>query len=436
MLRTSLRVNGGRAVALVAFLGAIASAEEARGFVELRGSLFPGAAFDKLQLVERARPTFTTELAERVKLVATVEADLAQGRDTGVVVDRLLRTQGFGPLLDAAGCGPAPHANSFLRIDGASDVLEVDRLYVDVYREAFDVRVGRQAINWGSARFFNPTDPFPEVLLAEPWRPRRGVNAVRVEVPLGSTADLMAVIGADDAFTSVRAAGRARVRWKGTDYAVVGGRRGDLSSSFVGLDVRGTAVVGFWLEGAWVLSKTPHEELSAGVDYSFPVLEQLQVWAQYYRNGAGLASPDQYAGALSRLSAASPLVCSGSAALFGSSPTAKPDPFAPFTVGRDYLMLGATLGVSPELSVSLTGLQNLNDGTALVIPVVSWAVTDWLDVAASGSVPAVVFGQGGELHPRPKDLTVTVPTPSGPRTANFAGLVPATTLTAWTRFSF
>jgi hypothetical protein len=141
-------------------LAAEARAQDALGFAELRGSYFAGVSGERWQLVERVRPTLESELGERLKLVTTVEAGLAQGRSTLRELERTLRAEGLGPLLDACDCLPS-YANSRLGINGASDYLEVDRLYVDFYGQSFDLRVGRQALQWGSARFFNPTDPFP-----------------------------------------------------------------------------------------------------------------------------------------------------------------------------------------------------------------------------------------------------------------------------------
>ncbi len=424
-----------RALGLVVVVASLAAADEPRGFAEVRLSWFPGASGDKVQAVERVRPTLQASLSERVKLVATVEAGVAEGRDTATVLAQILQRSELGPLLEAAQCAPTPYTNGILHINGAQDYLNVDRLYLDVYAPGIDVRVGRQALNWGSARFFNPTDPFPQVLLSQPWLPRRGVNAVRANVPITKSLDLTGVVAANDTFTAVRATGRARLNWKGTDFAVVGAYRGDANTGFAGVDIRGTLGVGYWFEGAWVFSATPHEEFSVGVDYSWPVLEQLSVFAQYYRNGAGGSSPDTYPTTTSRLAGQSPITCAPGGPFSSATPVA-PDPFAPFTVGRDYLLLGATLGVTPEVSISATALQNLDDGTLLVLPFVSWAVLDWLDLSASASIPATLWGRGGEFKPRSEDLQLTVTTPSGALTANLAGLVPAATITFWTRVSF
>jgi hypothetical protein len=410
------------------------SAQEAQGFGELRLSLFPGASGKKWQLVERVRPTLDAELHERVKLVVTLEAALAEGRDISAELERALRQSDFGPLLEELGCRWPAHTNRTFRINGADDYLDVDRLYLDAYFGKVDLRVGRQALNWGSAQSFNPTDPFPEVLFAEPWRPRRGVNAVRLNVPFGETRDLTLVAALTDTLDEVRAAGRLRMNFSGTDVAAVVAWRGR-ERGLVGLDLRGTLGVGWWVEAAYVLGSQRHEELSAGIDYSFPILERATAFAQYYRNGAGSADPSAAVRRANLSMAGGPECASGTLPL--GSGAAERDPFAPFVTGRDYLMVGATLGILPELSTSVAGLQNLNDGSGVFVPTVHYNVLDWLDVAMSAQVPYALASSGGELKPRPEDLRLELELPPDRRlSADLSGLVPAATLTLWTRASF
>lgn len=426
-----------RSLALVAVVlfARGAGAEEGQGFAELRLSLFPGATGDTWQLVERVRPTFKSQLFERVKLVATVEAGFSEGRNLTRELERTLRDSDFGPLLEQAGCQWPEPSNARLGISGADDYLDVDRLYLDVYLGEVDVRVGRQALNWGSAQFFNPTDPFPEVLLAEPWRPRRGVNALRATRPFGEANDVSAVIATNDALNRVRAAARVRLNRFGTDFALVGAYRGDSENGLVGIDIRGTLGVGFWVEAAYLLGSNPHEEIAAGIDYSFPILERAAVMLQYYRNGAGATDPDSYQRLAGSGTVVGPECSRGQPPLFGTS--TQRDPFAPFTVGRDYLLASAMLGILPELSANVAALQNLNDGSGMVIPTVSYSVLDWWDVAASAQVPYALWGRGGELKPRPEDLLLSAEVLGlGTLNADLHGLVPAATFTLWTRASF
>ena len=417
-----------------AILHAQAGGESSQGFAELRVSLFPGASGQAWQVVERVRPTLTAELSERVKLVATVEAGLRQGRDLSREFQRALEKSELGPLLEAFECSWPKHENSLLRIDGAADYLYVDRLYVDVYAGALDVRVGRQALNWGSAQFFNPTDPFPEVLLAEPWRARRGVNAARATVPFGENHDFAAVVATSDALNELRAAAKLRLNWAGTDFALVSVYRGAHRNGLIGLNIRGTLEVGYWLEAAYLVGDAPHEELAVGIDYSFPILERATAFIQYYRNGAGSTDPSGYQRSATLGAIALPS-CTGQTLPLAPGSSTR-DPFAPFVSGRDYLIAGSSLMFLPELSASLAWLQNLNDGTGLLVPTVTYNVVDWLDLALSAQVPYAV-NHGGELKPSRRSLRLTVPAPSGDTlTADLSGLVPDTTLTVWSRASF
>jgi hypothetical protein len=403
-------------VALLAALVAAPNAarsDEGQGFAELRASVFPGASGTAWQTVERVRPSFEHELTERWKLVATVEGGLTQGRRTEVELERILRQSGLGELVDAGLCCAPQHENETLRVSRASDYLDVDRLYLDLYAPAFDLRVGRQAIHWGSAQFFNPTDPFPEVLLAEPWRPRRGANAARATVPFGDRHDAAAVLAMNDALDELRAAGRVRLNVAGTDFALVGAWRGE-DRALAGIDLRGTFGVGWWIEAAWFPAAGGHEEVAAGIDYSFPLLERATAFAQYYRNGAGQAEP--------------------TLPVFAR----RPEPFAPFVRGRDYGLIGATLGITPEVSGSLMALANLGDGSMLAVPTASWSLRDWLDLWLSAQLPFHLWGDGGELDPAEEDLQLEQDfgPPYGVVTVDLDGLVPAATITAWARASF
>lgn len=296
--------------------GRVCAQSEGQGYAEVRTSSFLRMPGESWQVVERVRPTFDYALAERVNVVATVEGALAQGR-------------------------AAP------RVRSADDYLDVDRLYLDAYSRTADVRVGRQAIHWGSAQYFNPTDPFPEVLLAEPWRPRRGANAVRAFVGLNERTDVTAVGGLDDALRYGRAAARFRTNLAGTDFAVVGSWPGK-SDWLAGVDLRGTVEIGWWVEAAVRTLGTSRakEEVSIGVDYSFPVLEKLVPMVQYHRDGANRAL-------------------------------------------RDSILAGLTLQIDPDLSASGLFLRNLGGDGGFAVPTVTWAVLGWLEVAASGRIAFV-----------------------------------------------
>jgi hypothetical protein len=97
------------------------------------------------------------------------------------------------------------------------------------------------------------------------------------------------VLGGNDALDAARVAVRGTLNVGLADISLVGAYRQESESGIVGLDLRGTAVVGYWLEASGHFGHEDEwsEEVAVGIDYSWPVLDGLLVRAQYYRNGAG-----------------------------------------------------------------------------------------------------------------------------------------------------
>jgi hypothetical protein len=81
-------------------------------------------------------------------------------------------------------------------------------------------------------------------------------------------------------------------------------------------------------------------------------------------------------------------------------------------------------------------LQNLGDGSGLIVPAISVRPTGWLDLSLTGQVPLRLWGDGGELSPG--DTTLDVPLAPGlpPLQVDLGGLIPQATLTGWVRVSW
>lgn len=414
---------------MIALLLALAAAaQEVDGFVEARAQAQAGVDGFPATFVERVRPSFSAPIGDRVALSTTVELIFVEGRNTEDELQRILTESDLGPYLELAGVTWPEDDNKAFHISDVADYLSVERLAVDVYLPFMDVRVGRQALNWGSSFLVNPTSPFPEILLVEPWKQRRGVNAARFTLPFRDLHQLQLVIGTDDDFRNVRAAARGTVNLLGVDVSLVGAWRQEANDGIFGLDVRGTLGVGYWFEGAvHVREGQRYEELVVGIDYSFPVLEQLVLTGQYYRNGGGSTGS-------SSLDALFGAYAPG----LGDTEAAEPDPFAPYFKGRNYAMLAANLGIIPELGASAMWMQNLDDGSGMVVPTVTTYPRPWLEVAFAAQVPFRLWGDGGEFKPADEDLVVQVPIADGvdPIAVDFGGLVPDATFTLWTRVPF
>lgn len=433
----------------------------ASGFGELRALWYAGADGAPVQLVERFRPTFQAAIGPKFELVTTLELGLAEGRTLQTELQRTFDASPIGTpfttdgrsLFDLAGCSwPEGPDNDLFGIDGLADYARVDRLYADAYLKQVDLRVGRQAVQWGNAQLLHPADPFPEVLFIEPWRPRAGVNAARANIQLGTADTITLLAGVDDSLRYARLAGKMTANVAGTDLSVIGAWRQDAGSGIVGADVKGTALVGYWLEGSWHIQSERddgwpparpltafadgYEEFALGIDYSFPVLQQFVIVGQYYRNGAG--SPNPSPEALSSRFSSSLAVPTCTSATFSLGATADTDPFAPVFVGRDYGMLLTQLVVDDHWSGNAAWVQNLGDGTGLAVPTVSYKPAGWSEISLSAQVPYRAWGDGGEFRPSDEDLVLSVPAVTGaePIGVDLSGLVPDATVILWTRASF
>lgn len=411
----------------IVLLAGVANAQEVSGFAEVRGSMVLGADGTPVQLVERVRSSFEAPLGERLSLSTTIEAGLSQGRNSTTVLRGTLEDSALNPLLLAAGCSWPEYDNGLFRTNDAGDYLIVDRLYLDWYHPIFDLRVGRQALQWGSAQFINPTDPFPQVLFTQPWLPRAGVNSARITIPFGELNQFQGVVGTDDDFKTVRLATRTTVNWKQTDWSLIAAYRQESDELLAGVDIKGTLGVGYWFEGALRIRDLTDdvsvtEQFVVGVDYSVPVFEALVFSAQYVRNGdtgdsgvlAGLAGGPE---------------CEDES-LFGAP--AEPDPFAPFLTGHNYGMVTVSSAFTPSFSASTTWLQNLGDGSAIWIPSVNLLLPKQFDLSLSGQIPVATWGNG-EFKPDDDDLILRLP--SG-ESADLSGLVPDASLFLWTRLNF
>lgn len=394
---------------------------EVRLISELHGS------DQRLEAVEVLRPTLQVGVGPRLQVTATLHLQLSQGESQTDYARDLLSQQLGAPLAEQL--LPTPrYANRHLKVNQLGDYLEVDRLFLDWMHPSFDVRIGRQAIRWGSGRFFNPTDPFPEILFAEPWRPQVGINAARASIPLGeSGARLVTLAAVDDALEQPSAFVKTQVNLWETDFALTAGYRATQKVSMLGIDVSGELGVGYWIEASLnrVGTSGPVEELLVtGVDYTFEVLDGLGVTLQYYRQGDGESLPERY-------QRFAPAGESRGVAPFGSGLTPTR------LLGRDYAMVAVNLALAPELSVDSLWLQNLNDGSATSVVTIGAALTGAWKVSVSGILAARTWGSDGEFRPARASMSLPLTSSDGAaRSVDLSQLPPSSSLNAWVRYSF
>lgn len=419
------------------------------GYGEVRTSWTDAAGDEPWQLAERLRPTARLDASRRWHLTVTPEASLTQGRYEPAAFADVLDEQfhRYGSSLDQVeeqlGCS----IDTERHIDEVSDVLTLERLYLDVEQPALDLRVGRQAVNWGSALFLNPTDVFAEVLLQQPWRERRGVDAVRLTVPWGELDEVQVVAGTDQTSerwgdapgtTTFKVGVRPRVHVGTTDIAAVGFAERTLDGqadqplglrrSVAGLDVKGDLPPALGGAGAWIEASWDGDlRASTGLDWSVPVGNNLYLAGQLTFDGSG-ATPDDYDWT-ARTATYAPAGLSECVLPGGTTLTSTSAPRIWPTLGRWYGLVDARWAIDDEWTVWAVGVMNLADGTGIALPGASWTPSGRL---ALNAMVELFVGKEGEFHPGPSATTIEMPG----ITLDLSSITPRWVATVWARESF
>lgn len=348
-------------VCLAVLLLAIAASGRAElfGYAEVRGFWLDGVSdSDKVKYItmERLRPTFTQDIEDfpDTSLTITPQLYFQQGRN---------------------------HPE----IEETDDYLTIERFYLDSYFEKFDLRIGRQAVNWGSAQIWNPTDLFREVFLTDYWAERAGINAAKVYVPLPENSSLTAVAATGDTSGKDNRYGlKLGTTWKETDLAAVFMDDTVADRLVWGVDVRGQLKIGYWIEAAWLAPKDKdvdaHLEAVVGADYSFPIKMGLVISAQYFHDGSGEKRKEDYDWMSVMTNTRSGLA-------------------------QDYASLMAMLTWNDELSFALMGISNLDDGTGIIIPYANLILPYDLQMNLGANLSA--GPEGGEFRPGDKAAKLT-----------------------------
>lgn len=262
----------------------------------------------------------------------------------------------------------------------------LDRFFVTVKTDVMDIFIGRQAIAWGSARVLNPTDIVAPFTFNElDTEERRGVDAVRVRIPLGmmDELDMGYIPGEDFKFENSAFYLRGKTYLFKTDLSVV--LMGFRENFMVGLDVtRSIGGAGFWCEAAYVVpdlfkkedapdkvNEKDYFRASIGVDYNFS--GKFYSFFEYHFNSAGGGDPGDYMG------------------LFGRTAYTEG---SVYLMGKHYLNLGMTYQVTPLVPFTGLLLFNVNDGSLTFAPTIEYNIKEDIYIGVGAYLG---IGKGPEI---------------------------------------
>ncbi len=224
----------------------------------------------------------------------------------------------------------------------------IDRLY---FKQMFDwgeTTFGRQRIQWGTGRIWQPTDLFNPINPADFSKfEKDGTDAMSVKYYLGNMSDIELVYNFSDVWKNANYGGRVRTNFMEYDISAMGGyfdKRvavgGDFDGNFFGGGFRGEA-----LYSAARHNDVPNDSISPnampsyvkfilGLDYQFN--SKLYALVEYQYNGEGATDTSKYdfvrlaKGEIQNMS-------------------------------QNYLTVVANYQMHPLVIITLTGLAGMND---------------------------------------------------------------------------
>jgi len=252
----------------------------------------------------------------------------------------------------------------------------IDRLSVSYASQNFVLKLGRQAVTWGSGLVFRPSDiiaPFAPNAVDTAYKP--GVDMAYAQVLFDNGNDIEAV------FVPRRTVAGGPMVWEQSTLALrstllLGDFDGtvllaqDHGDTLLNLGLSGPVGDAAWsIElGQWFLAdgSTPLNIL-ANISNSGQLGEMnITYFAEYFHNGFGVDT-------------ATPL---------DALPAALADRLATgqlFNIGQDFLALGAQLGVSAGVTISPSIITSLNDGSVFAGVQAGISLSDSLDISLNAS---------------------------------------------------
>ena len=246
---------------------------ETYGYLEATGMSFLAEEDSWLYTHARFRPTVEASLSDRLVLSSSFSITAREHSEQDFIwTDCAINQTCFLPS----------------RYGHENALFEMERFFLDFYGERADLRLGRQAVFWGSGLLWNPTNPFRQLLAFSPWENRSGVDAARVNWALPGAIDSTWILSLDEAGELAKAVLRLQKQFVDLDVAVLGAlsTEENREASYVGFDFKGNLGITYWLEGAVHFEPESYNELVVGLDYSFDVGDTWVLALQYSYNEA------------------------------------------------------------------------------------------------------------------------------------------------------
>lgn len=270
------------------------------------------------------------------------------------------------------------------------DTILVDNIYMRISFPRADLTVGRQQVSPGIGYAWNPTDIFNSKSLLDPSYEQTGVEAIRLDIPLGDRSTLSAIVQPeDDLDKSTRQLSlkgglggfdfsvSTSIQKSPDDFTTLLGSLFYRERQLVGVSAIGEVLSwGIWAELGYNLmdvhvplyiSSIPvvedtFKEYVVGTDHTFD--NSLYLLVEYLHNGLGvekkeaLSLPDYLA------------------SLSGETNS----------LMQDYVFLYTMHPTFDYVSLSAITFANLNDGSGAFSPMLDWNIFEDTNLSFQGGI--------------------------------------------------
>jgi len=156
------------------------------------------------------------------------------------------------------------------------DEFYLDNAYARLSGARGDITVGKQQISPGTGYAWNPTDLFNSKDVYDPTYEQRGVDGIRLDLPLGNRGNLVALYAPEEDWELSGKMLRLKQGIGHFDLSLVAVEKkwpylfvGDAKRRLYGGDLVGELLVGCWAEYAWnEMAGAEFWELAVGLDYT------------------------------------------------------------------------------------------------------------------------------------------------------------------------
>jgi hypothetical protein len=287
-----------------------------------------------------------------------------------------------------------------------SDRHFLDNAYIKIAFKHFDLTVGKQQISLGTGYVWNPMDVFNVKDYLDPTYEQPGHNAIRLDVPLGTSYTLTALFSPDDTWRNSAKLIQLKGRISHFDYSLIAIEKAwrfhdylqfDYENmnflelpekrQLLGVSTAGELLgLGVWAEYAhnWMENTKDFYELVVGTDYTFDF--QTYVMVEYYRNTLGKTDYEDY----------------------NLNDWMRMLAFEQKSISRDQVYAFIQHPATDLLSIGLSSIYSISDNSLALIPTLNYSFSDNVEIFAylnfnfgkEGKFFAKNMGNGGLIRAR------------------------------------